>query len=302
MDGAKVKEGQLPQEIIATVESLKQSIKNQKTISSDIARTSQRRLNHVGTECENLYHSLADLANSIEANGVSIKSLRSDTAETIQHAEMAQRTHETPAGLQFENTAPLLYFRDLVQRYENDLLVFRSQVEMTEKHMRSLAQPQPFTANDLKQGLRQIHESFIALAGRHHEIHQKVEAQKELYLKLRRFFLHDNRDVFEDGPSEVAKKNAGQVTMGPTPFSTLHIGNPAGLSQTTTNVQQGTAANITGGSSLFGNSSFGTTGAMFGSTTNNLSTGNAVVGTAGPFNLEKAPTLGNKRNKQTFFQ
>lgn len=287
-DGTKAREALLPQEIVTTVEALKAQIKQQKTISSDIARTSQRRLNFVATETQNVKCTLTELADAVEANRASIKALHAETSQVIQHAEMAQRTHETPPGLQFENTAPLMYFAELVQKFENDLIAFKQQVELTEKHMRSLANPQSFTAQDLKHGLQQIHECFIALAGRHHEIHQKVEAQKGQYLKLRKYFLNDRTDVF----AEQEKKNesganagGGAVGVGPTPFSNLLLTLPASPQNQTQNVPVQTNTMGTGS----------TVGTGFGSAAPSFSFGNQ---TAGSFDLQKPP-LG-KRNKAFF--
>lgn len=52
-------------------------------------------------EIQNYNWSLQEIANNVDNNKTAIKLLRSDTSQIIQYADMAQRTHETPSGLQF---------------------------------------------------------------------------------------------------------------------------------------------------------------------------------------------------------
>lgn len=216
-----MKETQVPEEIAKTVDALKTYIKAQKTVSSDIGRTSTSKLSSVSSDIINLQWSLQEISNTVETNYNQIKLLRKETSKTIQCVEMAQRTQDTPAGLQFENTAPFQYFQNLVQKYEQDLINFRQQISLTEKHMHSLTNPQNVSPEDLKRGFQQINESFISLAGRLHEIHQKVDAQKEQFLNLRKYRLRDTTNVFANLDNPEVKVDTTRVTSGPTPFSNI---------------------------------------------------------------------------------
>nr|XP_016935734.1 nuclear pore complex protein Nup58 [Drosophila suzukii] len=221
-DGIKIKETQVPDEIVKTVDALKAYIKQQKTISSDIGRTSTSKFTNVSHEITNLKWALQNMANSVEGNNQQIRLMRQETAKAIQSLEMAQRTQDTPAGLQFEHSAPFQYFQCLVAKYEQDLIAFRQQIALTERHMHALSNPQSISPEDLKRGFRQLNESFISLAGRLHELHQRVEEQKEHYLNLRRYRLRDATNVFEriDNPP-LPSVEPQRISSGPTPFSNI---------------------------------------------------------------------------------
>ncbi|EDW96048.1 nuclear pore complex protein Nup58 [Drosophila yakuba] len=221
-DGIKIKETQVPDEIVKTVDALKAYIKQQKTISSDIGRTSTSKFTNVSHEITNLKWALQNMASLVEGSNQQIRLMRQETVKAIQSLEMAQRTQDTPAGLQFENSAPFQYFQCLVAKYEQDLIAFRQQIALTERHMHALSNPQSISPEDLKRGFRQLNESFISLAGRLHEVHQRVEEQKEHYLNLRRYRLRDATNVFEriDNPP-LPSVEPQRISSGPTPFSNI---------------------------------------------------------------------------------
>lgn len=309
-DSSKVKELQLPQEIIATVDTLKAHFKQQKTLSSDIVRASTTKLYNISNELNKLNWSLTEIHNNVDANYAAIKQLRGETTKAIQEAEIAQRTHDTLSGLQFENTAPLFYFMELVRKFEAEMQNLSKQVELTEKHMNSLANPQVFTADDLKKGLQQIHECFIALAGRLQETHRMVETQNEQFLNLMKHREKGTTivNVYEGAGSEFDNQQLTQrfhstsraiipnASCGPTPFSSFVGANQLGkqLTAGTNNANNasnsafGGSGNTWGGAAplAVGGMSFGGNSGLFGN----------ASGTTEEYNLQKPP-LGTKRNK-----
>lgn len=315
-DSSKVKEMQLPQEITATVDTLKAHFKQQKTLSSDIVRASTTKLYNIQKELDKLNWSLTEVHNHVEANYSTIKQLRAETTKAIQEAEIAQITHDTLSGLQFENTAPLYYFMDLVRKFENQMQNLSKQVELTEKHMHSLTNPQTFTADDLKKGLLQIHECFIALAGRLQETHRVVETQNEQFVNLMKHREKGTTvvNVYDGAGSEfdshpVMQRFHGSsraiipnASCGPTPFSSFVGGNQFGKQLKTNSAKPGNA--LGSGGNAFGSNPGSAWGDVGGTSSNRsgfgLTGGGGLFGststTDDAYNLQKPP-IGTKRNK-----
>lgn len=172
-DTTKTKDSQVPNEILITIEQLKNYIKQQKSESSDIARSQSRKLT-IQNEIQTITLNIQDISNTLDNFKATAKILRNDTSRLIRHVELAQRTYEIPAGLQFENSAPLQFFMEMTHKNENELLTLKNLITTVENHMHTLSSPQHLSVEALKSGFHQLHESFIALAGRLYKIHQQV--------------------------------------------------------------------------------------------------------------------------------
>jgi len=176
------------------------------------------------------------LAGSVQRDRSLTDRLKHDTAKALQNAEIAQRTHDTPAGLQYENNAPLLLFMELAEHFENDLMLFKQQIESTEKHIQTMMTPKTLTPQELTMAMSKLHESLVAVAGKLQGVHSKVQQQKEQYLNFRKYVLKDTSNVFEDIKSDgKSSRNIGKISSGPTPFGP---GNRSFLSSTTLNPVQ----------------------------------------------------------------
>lgn len=88
-----------------------------------------------------------------------------------------------------------------------------------------------FKFSELSVGMRRLHDTFVALAGRLQSVHSQVESQKEQYLNLRKYILKDPTDIFIQPPIKepVLVSNVsnikGHLISGPTPFSTIGTAN-----------------------------------------------------------------------------
>lgn len=131
----------------------------QKGLSSDIARGSARPLNRCAEDTASLMEILSTLSGSVQRDRSSADKLKQDTAKALQSSEIAQRTHDTPPGLQYENNAPLQFFMELAESFEHDLMLFRSQIETTEKHIQAMMAPRTLTPQGmfLNSSIKYIH-------------------------------------------------------------------------------------------------------------------------------------------------
>ncbi|XP_011878065.1 PREDICTED: nucleoporin p58/p45 isoform X2 [Vollenhovia emeryi] len=277
------KENLLPNELMQTIDKFKEFVKIQKGLSSDIARGSARPLNRCAEDTASLMEILSTLSGSVQRDRSSADKLKQDTARALQSAEIAQRTHDTPPGLQYENNAPLQFFMELAESFEQDLMLFRSQIETTEKHILTMMAPRTLTPQELTTTMSKLHESLVAVAGRLQSVHAKVQQQKEQYLNFRKYVLKDNTNVFDNikANSKSNRSNIGRITCGPTPFGPVW--------ESSTPVPS--ATNIT-----IGSSTKPPTASLNFNAPINLTAPVPVNGTNSNFQLQKPP-VGNKRGK-----
>ncbi|KAJ8728887.1 hypothetical protein PYW07_006583 [Mythimna separata] len=191
------KQNKLPNEILTTVESFKEFVKKQKSLSSEVMRVSIKPLHKVSREAESTLRSVLTLSGEVSRARAHSRRLRAGAAAALAAAETAARDYTTP-GLELEGTAPPSYVKDLIAELEQQLITFRRQMDVADKQMQS--SPKLLTEQELTMGIRRMHESLVALAGRLQAVHTQVEAQKDQYLNLRKYILKDPTNVF-DAPS-----------------------------------------------------------------------------------------------------
>ncbi|XP_054262377.1 nuclear pore complex protein Nup58-like [Macrosteles quadrilineatus] len=225
-DAKSVKENIVNQEIMQTFDVFKNFVKQQKNLSCEVSRAPVKPMHKVTEDTEALKQLLTSVSSALQKNRVIANKLKADTTKCLSLCEMAQRTHDTPPGLQNDNVAPLEFFIQLVSKFERDIQVLRQEIDNTEKHVNSLSYPAILTPQELSVALRRLHDSFVALAGRLQTAHAGVIAQKERHLSLRRHFLKDHTNIFEHSSrnaSAVKKPQHASILpmTGPTPFSSI---------------------------------------------------------------------------------
>ncbi|XP_049837674.1 nuclear pore complex protein Nup58-like [Schistocerca gregaria] len=219
-----VKETVVPNELLQTVDSFKDFVKKQKAYCSDVARSSPKTMHKVQEDLELLKQMVASEVSDLQRNVTLSSRLKADTDKCLQTVEMAQKTQDTPPGLQFENTAPDKYFEDLVTRFENQIQVYKQEVDKIEAHVNAVLSPKPLSSQEFCLALKRLLDCFVAVAGRLHEVHNMVENQKEQYLNLLKYFLKDTTNVFEEDnkkSSDATKTKSPTISTGPTAFSAL---------------------------------------------------------------------------------
>lgn len=219
-DGKTLKESILPPELAATVDSLQKYVKEEKSVREDIARMSSKPMLKVQEDVTALRQLLSVVATGLQRNACSVEKLKLEMTQKLKNAEMAQRTKDIPAGLQYENTAPTEYFQHLVEEFEERMVTYRQQIETLDNHLAALHQPSPHSPAEVLSLMKKLHETFISLAAQLQQVHEAVKAQKDQFLTYRRVFHGDTKNIFQKAgpPPKVPKKTQLSDLAGPNPF------------------------------------------------------------------------------------
>lgn len=139
------KEQPLPNEIMQTVEQFKNFIKDQKTYSSEVSRCCVKEYWKVEEELQKLKKMVDDFEVELQKNRNLAEKLKQDTAKGLQDADMAQRTFNTPPGMQYDNVEPTKFFIELADEFERKVLEIKRQIEAINSHLRYMLNPTPLT-------------------------------------------------------------------------------------------------------------------------------------------------------------
>ncbi|KAL3880466.1 hypothetical protein ACJMK2_032703 [Sinanodonta woodiana] len=219
-NGKAVKETNITPELAADVENFQKFVKEEKMEMENIKRMSATPMHKVQEDTAALRQLLSVVSNSVQRNALAVEKLKKKMTQELKSAEMAQRTKDIPASLQYENTAPTEYFQNLVEDFESQMLNYRQQIEVMESHLASLNQPNKFTPEEMIMLLKKMNETFVALAAQLHQVHDAVKTQKEHFLNYRKIFHGDTKNIFEKQKRTTVKISPHHKTdtLGPSPF------------------------------------------------------------------------------------
>ncbi|KAH9373795.1 hypothetical protein HPB48_007483 [Haemaphysalis longicornis] len=248
-----VKEESLPAAIVETVEAFKKYVTTQKEVREEIFRVPSQTIAKVQEETAALQQLLSTVENGIQRNAVAVERLKRETSEVsalgssgsrashsaadlllrmrdlvspntravvlqdLKNAEIAHHTKETPMSLQYENTAPTVYFQKLVEKFNQQMKLYKEQIEELEQHFASLSSTFIFTPAELTATVKKLHTSFVSLAAQLQTIHDAIQRRKnELSLQQGSGLAGDLGSKKVDDRSW---SSSTAVTLGPTPFS-----------------------------------------------------------------------------------
>ncbi|BFZ24459.1 hypothetical protein BsWGS_27498 [Bradybaena similaris] len=261
-DGRTVKETPLPDQLAATVDALQKYVKEEKSVREDITRMSSKLMVKVQEDVTVLRQLLSVIANGLQRNACSVDKLKQEMTQKLKNAEMAQRTKDIPASMQYENTAPTEYFQHLVEEFEERMVTYRQQIETLDNHLAALHQPTPHTPSELLLLLKKLHETFISLAAQLQQVHEAVKAQKEQFMTYRRVFHGDSKNIFHKSvplPKTVKRTQISELA-GPNPFPDTTNTAAQAMAMVHSRAQQPQGPPVTGlvggSQSAFGLSSF----------------------------------------------
>jgi len=218
-----VKDCMIPIELDHTVEQVKKHMKDEKSVCSDISHYSDKAYTKIKQETDALSQLVTILSIGIHKNRSTLEKLKLSSAQELVNTDIACRTKETAASMQYENVAPMDYFMRLVAQFETDMTEYRKQIDQTQQQLQLMTSGGAVSSADISLAIQRLYAAFTELAARYQGIHLTLMKCKEQYIAVHRRVHGTSVPAFEKSSSCNPVPNLSTTSLakltGPNPFS-----------------------------------------------------------------------------------
>ncbi|VDO05987.1 unnamed protein product [Rodentolepis nana] len=227
LDSKQQKDTQVPPEILAVVEELKKYLAEQKKIRDEVAKTSNKQLDDLSTELQELQRSVTCTLSGLRRQNVKSSHLSEEILQLERNTGIIQRSLDMSSD--FAQNSPEIneYFKNCISSFSNRVQTYKQEVLAIENSLSSRAKSN-LTPKELSDILRKLDDTFMALAAQLYSLNEQLSVPKAQILrqyqsldsgKIIASSTAASMSVFDEILFESEKKSAN-TPYGPSPFST----------------------------------------------------------------------------------
>merc|ERR1712025_633705 len=159
---------------------LKNLIKEEKSLSSEISHTTDKQIKQVKDDTEALSQLVTGLGSTLQNNRLKLDQLKQNCEQELVNVDICVKTRDTPPSMQYDNVAPMDYFSRLITQFEQSMLEYRQAIQTAELHLQDVTSGSGsgLSAEDIVSAVQRLHQALTHLAAKYQVIHTTINEYK----------------------------------------------------------------------------------------------------------------------------
>ncbi|VDL60631.1 unnamed protein product [Hymenolepis diminuta] len=224
LDSKQQKDTQVPPEILAVVEELKKYLAEQKKIRDEVANTSNKPLDDLSAELQELQRSVTCNLSGLRRQNVKSSHLSEEILKLERNAGIIQRSLDVSSD--FAQISPEIneYFKNCISSFSNRVQTYKHEVQAIENSLSSRAKPY-LTPKELSDILQKLDDTFMSLAAQLYSLNEELSESIRQYQSLDSSKMIDSSTGAFSSPFDKilfeSEKKSANTPYGPSPFSSV---------------------------------------------------------------------------------
>jgi len=126
---------------------------------------------------------LSGLSSTLQNNRLKLDLLKQTCGQELANVDICVKTRDTPASMQYDNTAPLDYFSRLITQFEQSMLEYRQAIQTAETHLEGVTASgsSGLSAEDIVGAVQRMHQALTNLAAKYQVVHTSINEYKSQF-------------------------------------------------------------------------------------------------------------------------